>query len=421
MTSSPLSFHPHCTDPSSPYMEDGWSCRIVYDDGSTVEQTLTKLKEEHPEMYDKASEAVLKEYSAICTHTPEDRRTALEALQRGDGWKMIKEAMDELIAGEDGLKELLYYSGLSSGLKDKRLHVFMMGDSQQGKSFVQSKIAINLFTNIAVTVNSLSAKALQGETSAKNDSTLYDHKLLQLDELKDQGEGTRATIKALTSNGQQRIVSKTLDMNRRFTENVIEGVPVVWTNSMEIFEDEGNQLSNRFLKANIDESAFQTIRVVDFQKIDETLGSLKKRSSSLPVARAVIDLILSEKNFEVLNPFSVCLDIGPQTARNVRPMLHTLLSSVTYSRRYQRPYFELDDGRKFLIATLSDNLKALEIWDRFISSQLTGLPDRYRHVPMPCSTMRNIRSMMPDLPICYVHGVRNILSHLVQLATTFMR
>lgn len=172
----------------------------------------------------------------IARNQAEREAAARKALKDGTWKEIVKKAEDQMITGEDFTKKALFHSGISSGLKDERLHIFLMGDSQLGKSFIQEKMGA-LFPGIFTFASSMSAKSPYAEAEANKDPGFYNHKILGLDELADQSEATRDFVKAATSNQQKKMVNKTLDERRKFNLQSLEGMPVLWTNSMDVFED----------------------------------------------------------------------------------------------------------------------------------------------------------------------------------------
>jgi len=306
----------------------------------------------------------------------EREAAAKKALEDGTWKEIVKKAEDQMIIGEDFTKKALFYSGISSGLKDERLHIFLMGDSQLGKSFIQEKMG-TLFPGIFTFASSMSAKSPYAEAEANKDPGFYNHKILGLDELADQSEATRDFVKAATGNKQNKMVNKTLDERRKFNLQSLEGMPILWTNSMEVFKDQGSQLANRFFKMNIDETVEQSERVEEFQKSDAKFGKLKKPQVDKDMAVEIVAAILSEKDFNVLNPFSDLIEQANTRARNALPMFYTLVSSIAYANRFRRPSFTVSGVEKYLIASLADNIEALEIWKH---GKWTGLPDSYTEI-----------------------------------------
>jgi hypothetical protein len=345
---------------------------------STEERKEAKVRDVTTSEQDKGGVSQTKTPQDATPLDPSLKARALQHLIDGTWWEQVKAGLDEVIAGEDQNKRLLYYSGLSSALRTKN-HVYLMGESQQGKTFLQVQIANNFFSSIVVYASTMSGRAAYAEAQAKEDPHFYANKILLVDEFKDLPETTKATIKLMTTPNQDKLVNKTLDDRRKFQEQVVEGMPVIWTNSMEIFEDEGAQIANRYFKANIDESPTQSNRVEGFQRKNAMYGDLIRGESNVPLARAITELILAEKVEDVLNLFSEAIIQVDNSMRSHRIQFEAMVKAVAYANRHQRPFIMRGD-KKYVLATLSDNITALEIWHASEATQEKGLPERYLRV-----------------------------------------
>jgi hypothetical protein len=359
--------HIYVRDPNSKDDGEKYGCKVYYQGTDPIDRSIADWEKFFEIQNDELAPKI---HNALAV---------FRALRDGSWKEIVRKAEDQMITGEDVLKKALLYSGFSSGLKDERLHVYIMGESQQGKSFIQEKVG-SLFLNIFMFASSMSAKSPYAEAEANKDPGFYNHKILGLDELADQSEATRDFVKAASSNDQKKMVNKTLDDRKKFNLQALEGMPVFWTNSMEVFEDQGSQLANRFFKLSIDESIEQSERVEGFQKDNSQYGGLKKPRADKERAIEIIATILGEKDFKVLNPFAPLIHQTEIKARNVLPMLFTLVYSIAYANRFSRPSFKIDGEEKYIVATLSDNLEALEIWGYGTQTQGTGLPPSHNRI-----------------------------------------
>lgn len=315
---------------------------------------------------------------------PQERYDLAERLLREGTWweEGVRPALDELAAGENDNKRLHFYSGLASQLENK-VHIFAMGDPQQGKSYLQRKIGRGLFPTILIEVSSMSGKSAYYETMAKQNPRFFENKLLLVDEFKDLDDTAKAFLKQVMSAGQDKLTNKTVSDKRKFEEQNIEGMPEIWTNSAETFEDIGAQVMARPFKTNVDESKAQSDRVEEFQKRNEKFGSLRckleGKPSKLPLAQAIVELVMRENGIEVLNPFAEFIKLQDNSVRNKRVQLLALVQAVAYANRFVRFNFEVD-GKKYLFANLKDNKTAIEIWLASEFRQRYGIPDSYLKV-----------------------------------------
>lgn len=302
-----------------------------------------------------------------------NRIIALHHLVIGDWLPVVMEALDEKVAGEEDLKKVLLYSGMSAGLKGK-LHTYIMGDSQKGKSFVEKNVGTVLFPDRFIFLSTMSAKACFGRGA--EDPEAFKGRILCIDELKDLSPDTRATIKAMASNETEELIQHTIDDSKKFKEKRLVGMPVIWTNTMESFEDKGNQIANRFFKPAIDGSQAQDDRVEVFQKDMMKFGRRSCGSGKAAIASAIIVEIMRETNFCLLNPYADYLKVQP-SVRNRFPMYTALLTAITYSNRHRRLGVTEEESRtKYLFATLSDNRQATQLYTSFAETQDTSVPPR---------------------------------------------
>jgi len=363
---------PYEKNPTDPSIEGHYRVKVKLGDQEERDWSFDDLRK-----YDRANHSNLAGKAKDLATYMEASKAVLPMLKDGTWRYALEDALDELVAGETFLKWLLFYSACSSGLKDRRLHLLTLGDSQQGKSYTQEQVGFNFCSDILLYASAMSAKAVYYEAAAKDNPHLYEHKILLVDEFKDLSDSTKATIKSITSNGKVRITNKTVDKDRQYVEQTLEGMPVVWANTAEAFEDRENQISNRYLKVNVDESQDQTRRIEGFQKEKEALGPFRNAQTAVPNGRAIITKILEEKDFEVVNLFAYGLEQDGRRARNIFPMFSTLVASITYANRFQRQRIDLLDGRKVLFATLTDNEEAACIWAHYNGTQTTGVADRH--------------------------------------------
>ena len=289
--------------------------------------------------------------------------------------KAIFDALDEVIAGEKVAKKVLFYSGLTRNLESK-LHVFLMGKSQRGKSFCQSQIGRYLFGAYLEDITDMSPKAIYYETKQRNNPALYKDKIAIFDEFNDHPDDTKSFIKKWASHKRGTMTHKTLDEKKKFLEIKLEGAPVIWTNSMELVEDVGNQIHNRFFKLNVDESLTQAKTVEKYQIREETFGSAIVEEK-LKRGQAAVNYILEGGNFILWNPFAEFIQQKDYSTLNQRPMLHTLLSGIAYSHWRWRPWYE-SNGQRVLFAALTDVYQAIELWNANEVYQRLAIPDYLR-------------------------------------------
>lgn len=310
----------------------------------------------------------------------DELKALADGIQTEDGCReAILDGLAEIIAGEDIAKQVLFYSGLTTRLL-KKLPVFLMGKSQRGKSFCMTQVGSLLFARVFEDITSMSPKTIYYETKQKGNPALYKNKIALLDEFNDRPDDLKTFVKMWISHKGGPLRHKTVDTKakEKFLEFEVEGVPVFWTNSMELVEDVGNQIHNRFFKLNVDENLAQSKTVEEWQIQEETTGSAID-PRVLRKGQMAVDYILERGDFQILNPFAAFITQKDYSVFNRRPMLNALLGAVTYSNWRWRPSYEVED-RKILLASLWDNLKALELWNRNEVYQQLAIPDYLKKV-----------------------------------------
>ncbi len=80
-----------------------------------------------------------------------------------------------------------------------------------------------------------------------------------------------------------------------------------------------------------------------------------------------------------MNPFMRGIEQADYTVRNRLPMYKALEEAITFANRFMRIGFS-HEGKKFLFATESDNLEALDLWNAFGPTQLSGLQERHHRL-----------------------------------------
>ncbi len=310
---------------------------------------------------------------------------AVDLMETGQHWQAIKDGLDALHAGDDHLKLLLFCICLTSGLKEK-VHFWAVGRSQMGKSRLET-VMKELFPNVEV-YDTQSPYFLLYQVKEEGKEFLKG-KVVVIEEVLD-NPAVWGLVKRLTSADADRIKHGTVVKGRPL-ELEIDGLPVVLSNSVETSVDE--QINNRFLIGNVDESTKQDERVRDFQ-VEEAEGlSLAERKRKVDLARAIVQQIFANEDAEgrhaddvdVLIPWARFLDF-PMTAERVnRKKFYRLVKAVTYANRYRRLAVlshdaysgdsSLGESTRHYIATEADVRFAYGLWLGVQAYQQTQLDE----------------------------------------------
>lgn len=301
----------------------------------------------------------------------------LGLLKSGAWWNVVDGAIDEFLAGEPMLRKIAVYSALSGGLNDNRIPLMAIGDSQMGKSYALRSIGSKLFPSIFIDAAAMSGKALF--YAAQDNPKHFDGKILMLDELADQSEGTLNFLKAGMSSGAKELTNMTVDEHKKSKVQIIEGLPIFWSTSAEVLEDAEGQLMKRPFVVNPDESAEQTGKIQEFQMDAASINLVRAIESKIPRAQKLLEKVLEDKSLAVYNLFArhVRISNDDARARNTLPMFFNLVAAIAYAHRFARPAIELPNGRRLLFASYEDNKEAAEIWAWASGPKSTGLPARH--------------------------------------------
>lgn len=312
-------------------------------------------------------------------HLKDDRLGKLvdESISSGTWKEIVKAALDSSIVGEDSLKWILLYSGMSSCLSE-RFHVFINGDSQKGKTYIEEKVGELFPTDRLITIQTMSAKAAYYNTEQQG-KNYYANKILALDEFKDLSSDAKAMIKVLMNMGSAPLTNDTVSDHKKAVRQVIEGRPVIWANSAELFDDAMSQLKNRFFTASIDETDEQDRRVNEWQRHIAKYGRPAEDVERLALAQAIISRLVSESGYSVLIPLTDAIKQRDTGNRAEFERFKVLISAIAFTNRRRRMSFE-HEGTNYLMAALSDMKEAMDLWTFFDRSQTTGLAPRHLKV-----------------------------------------
>ncbi len=264
--------------------------------------------------------------------------------------------LKELHSGDELELAVHYLSGLTSGMSCDQLHIKESGESGKGKSHVAESV-IKLFPPEHVfTLASISPKALF--YVAREDD--LDGKILFFDEA-EASEGSIPLLRILTSSRSQRssLQHWTVNDKKQAEKMKIEGRQVIWLNSSNPIEDD--QLLNRFLICNPDESRERDRKVYELQRENYCSGRENVPDVDFSLNQEVTRQVLDE-NWNVVIPFGEFIELPSIENRRNAPKFFTLVKACTQANINQRKSFDSPKIR-VLIATREDYETALVIWE----------------------------------------------------------
>jgi hypothetical protein len=294
---------------------------------------------------------------------------AYRACQKGEHVKVIHDASETLYAGDPHRKRYVYLGCLSSSRSKRRVHIFAIGGSQKGKSYLLIQMA-KLFLGKVEYVDSSSAKSFYYKAK-KYGSEFFRGKIVIVDELLD-NESLWSFMKAITSMDKDQAMHTTV-IEGEFLEMFLDGLPVVLSSAVSVpIGPRGDQIANRFHVVNIDESEEQDNKVRDAIVEGRTLGDREARNAKIIREALAITHVLGElaSTAEVVIPYARWIVVKDKEGRrNEFPKFLNVLEMCTIFHGFQRA--RLPTGE--MIATFKDYEEAAQIW---IANE------RYRsHVP----------------------------------------
>ena len=287
-----------------------------------------------------------------------EQKLRLEAMRIAETENVLQfqlRKLNKLHTGDE--LELLahYLSGLTSVMSCDQLHIRESGESGKGKSHI-AQCVLKLFPeNTFAELTSISPKSLFYIDKQES----LDKKILFFDEA-EASEGAIPILRMLTSSSSQRssLQHWTVSDKKEAEKLQIRGRQVVWLNSSTPIEDE--QLLNRFLICNPDESKEQDRQVYELQR--ETYCSAEEilYSEDFALNVAITKEIL-DPDWNVVIPFGRFIELPLVENRRNAPKFFTLIKACTQANILQRQNFD-SPKYKVLIATREDYETALIIW-----------------------------------------------------------
>lgn len=286
-------------------------------------------------------------------------KAAHEILNSGNALDFILDTWNHYHVGDRTIGESCACSVAATYiLNSKGLHIKPSGKSGKGKSDSTEKFA-RLLPTQKVFIGSMSGKAAYYAKNFKPGSVLL------LDDV-NLNEDLSTTIKTATSNFQRpaehRTVRKQDSLHLRIPERC-----VWWLTSVDGFDDE--QMGNRFLGVDVDESEEQDEAVFHKQVEAELYGSPKDTDDIL-ICRAIYD-ILGQEQYIIRAPYMNSIHWFNKGNRRNFPMFMDILKCVTLYNIKQREKFH-----DCYLATVEDFERAKKIYQGLAETNATNLTEK---------------------------------------------
>lgn len=295
----------------------------------------------------------------------EDKNIAEDILKNGNPLLYLIDTIQKEHIGDTKLIAIHILSGLSSGFKHRKktIHLWNVGESGKGKSSAQDSIG-KVFSRMDV-VTSASAKAKFYKAKA---GKLFDGGVMRFDEENVTPERF-AIERALTDQTENPPKHESVSDNRTFEEFEIKEINAVWKNSVDVPEDD--QLANRYMLLNVDESEEQDMEVFKKQLLEYGTDKFQNKTSKEVIISKIITDKIKEESIKIFIPFVSHIKCNFKFNRRTLPKFLKLLLTTTYCYRFQRE--KIDD---YYISTLGDYDIARILWKLMEKSEETHLTEK---------------------------------------------
>lgn len=320
------------------------------------------LKQEFPNNFKNISKKI-QIYQNYDDNTIEE---AQNVIRDGSPLLYCLQALSKIHIREKELLLLLMISGISSAYGDKKrlVHVCCCGSSGKGKSAVMRNVS-KIFSDVDI-ITSSSAKSLIYKS--KN-GKLVDKAILIYDESensKDAASLERIFVDSEADKPTHNTVSSSLE----YDEIIINEINVFWRNSVNVPEDKENQLINRYILVNIDESKEQDKLVYNKTLSEFQFGNISNESE-LYVSKLLTSLIKCDPK-PILIPYVKMITSNDKSNRRTIRKFLSLLSSVTLFNKYNRK-----EMYGYIISSFEDFYISKLIWEKINQSESVQLSDKY--------------------------------------------
>lgn len=318
---------------------------------STIERALSELTSTYQTQKEKGRKEITDKYS------PEIIEVSKKLLEEGDPFLFMVETWNLRHVGDLNLGQNCLCSVGSTYIltSERGLHVKPSGASGKGKSDAMGEILRLLPTHKFIS-GSMSSKALFYDPNLKAGTIIYadDAKL---------GEDTIATIKQSTSKFQEPTVHRTVN-NQKSEVYIIPARCSYWFSTVDGITDD--QLANRFLLADVDESPEQDRRVYEHIQ-DKESRIYEPLEDDILICRCMFDLLGNEL-YIIKIPFLHSIEWrNIDNRRNFSKFLD-IIRAVTFFNIRQR--YKI--GNTYL-STVEDFNRAVDIYTGTSKNNATNL------------------------------------------------
>jgi DNA primase len=300
------------------------------------------------------SEDILNEYPAWAIEKAND------ILNNDDSFKFILDTWQKRHVGDTNIGENCLCSVVTRNILncERGLHIKPSGESGKGKSDA-IECLLELLPDGTYITGSISAKSLFYDPDLKPGTIIYSDDASF-------SEDVIATIKQSTSKFQKPTVHRTV-VNGEFKALPIPERIIFMFSAVDGMDDE--QLANRFLHAEVDNSKEQDHKVHQHQKDTESWYKSDMVEPDILICRCIFDIIFKEF-YRVKIPFVDAITWNNTENRRNFDKFKDVIRAVTVYNYRNRENFE-----GFILAKVEDYERALKIYKGTSVNNATNLTD----------------------------------------------
>ena len=328
---------------------------------------LLAKKTRHPaKLFDKMVDAhIVKTNRENPERNPAATAAGREILERGNPIQAHMDHVKERVCGGEKAARVVLLAAYSAFMSNgDRIHADVVGGAQSGKSTVTTEV-LDTFPqeNVMVTAEA-SPKSLY--YLAQQDPERLKDAIVYIDDARPEHIPVLKTFR-----NEGNIISRNLTVaDGEVLELVVSYRPVVLASAVTPLRDmEGQATSRAFLisvpDATPDEE--RMVRAKIRQQIATSALFSEKRDSSKEILQEMGRILRDEGIRDVVIPFDV--EEPPGADRRGTGQFMRLIKVSAFVNQFQRPVAELEDGRKFVLATYEDFEQAARVWFDFAEGQ----------------------------------------------------
>lgn len=286
-------------------------------------------------------------------------KKALKILKNDNPLKYIMDTWHRVHVGDDQIGMICCLAIISTMISNtKGLHIKPSGKSGKGKSDAIMAF-LHLIPKEKKLIGSLSGKSLFYKEDLKGGTVVFS------DDVK-LNEDIIATIKQTTTSFQSPYTHHTVTSNLKPVSLKIPARMCWILTSVHGFDDD--QMGNRFVSTDVDETVQQDIRVYEAQVNSEYTGVNEDTvDEAVYVCRAMFQ-ILNQEVYHVSIPYLKSVVWGNKDNRRNFPMFKDFVRAITVANRFQRKKF-----KGSYLATLEDFKTAKKMYDVVEKTNATNL------------------------------------------------